>query len=390
MLVLIRHFSHHVIVQPGSREFFSIPWDMRFFLLSIHKNSHADILLQGWQQKLSQLQVATFPWDPKPEPQQSIANPPTVPSNAGNYQAMNTPPIGQAQPGLTLTPMNQNANGPRIKSEPGMESPPGGIPHQPYPNPVLNMPSGANTAQQRAVANLANSYGARAAASINAIQGNLPQQQQSSQPNMQQMQQHPAMQTHQLQHMQQQRVAQGSRPQMTQEQYRQQMAQQMAQAQQQAQQRVQTQNGVNAAQTDGAGDDIEEAIGVITGVNADGTEVMMGRIEIDGLIRTKIEAMGQSMEGGGLMLPLHKVAKSEKRQRKSKSSRSVPQHDGPGSDDDDDSKDNLKDEELDEDAINSDLDDPDDGLNDDEDDEETMGHIMLCMYDKVQRVKNKW
>jgi transcription initiation factor TFIIA large subunit len=50
----------------------------------------------------------------------------------------------------------------------------------------------------------------------------------------------------------------------------------------------------------------------------------------------------------------------------------------------------VKDEELDEDAINSDLDDPDDGLNDEEDDEDSMGHIMLCMYDKVQRVKNKW
>ena len=174
---------------------------------------------------------------------------------------------------------------------------------------------------------------------------------------------------------------------MTQEQYRQQMAYQAAQAQQ----RAQTQNGVNAAQTDGAGDDIVESIGIIKGIDAQGSEVMMGRVEIDGLIRGKIEAMGQSMEGGGLMLPLHKVAKSKKRQRKSKSSASFPQHDGPGSDDDDeDSKDNVKDEELDEDAINSDLDDPDDGLNDEEDDEETMGHIMLCMYDKVQRVKNKW
>ena len=27
---------------------------------------------------------------------------------------------------------------------------------------------------------------------------------------------------------------------------------------------------------------------------------------------------------------------------------------------------------------------------DDEDDDESMGHMMLCMYDKVQRVKNKW
>jgi transcription initiation factor TFIIA large subunit len=29
-------------------------------------------------------------------------------------------------------------------------------------------------------------------------------------------------------------------------------------------------------------------------------------------------------------------------------------------------------------------------LNEEEDEDEGMGHIMLCMYDKVQRVKNKW
>ncbi len=53
-------------------------------------------------------------------------------------------------------------------------------------------------------------------------------------------------------------------------------------------------------------------------------------------------------------------------------------------------EDDFKDEELDDDAINSDLDDSDDGKDDDEDDDDTMGHMMLCMYDKVQRVKNKW
>lgn len=52
--------------------------------------------------------------------------------------------------------------------------------------------------------------------------------------------------------------------------------------------------------------------------------------------------------------------------------------------------DEIKREEEDEDAINSDLDDPDEVDIADEDDEENMGHIMLCMYDKVQRVKNKW
>lgn len=129
-------------------------------------------------------------------------------------------------------------------------------------------------------------------------------------------------------------------------------------------------------------------MGVIKQFDSQGNEIAMGRVEIDNLIRTKIESMGKAMEGGGLMLPLKEATKtpSNKRQRKNLSG-PVSQTDGPGSDDDDDDK--IKDE-LDEDAINSDLDDSDDGLNDDEDDDEGMGHIMLCMYDKVQRVKNKW
>ncbi|CDK24183.1 unnamed protein product [Kuraishia capsulata CBS 1993] len=45
----------------------------------------------------------------------------------------------------------------------------------------------------------------------------------------------------------------------------------------------------------------------------------------------------------------------------------------------------------DSDDINSDLDDPDDDeLNSDDDNEDQEGNIMLCLYDRVQRVKNKW
>ncbi|KAK6338904.1 transcription factor IIA subunit alpha [Orbilia brochopaga] len=44
----------------------------------------------------------------------------------------------------------------------------------------------------------------------------------------------------------------------------------------------------------------------------------------------------------------------------------------------------------DEDAINSDLDDSDEEQPDDDDDGEGIPQIMLCMYDKVQRTKNKW
>ena len=248
------------------------------------------------------------------------------------------------------------------------------------------------TAPQRAAQNLQATYGQRAAASINAIQSNLPQQgqQQGHQQNMQQQQ-----------HQQQQRPSnvQMPQPNMTSAQY---------QAVITARQREQLRS-MGGAQTDGA-DEIEEAVGIMKRFDAQGNEVEIGRVEIDHIIRRKIEAMGRTMEGGGLMLPLKErnpAAKSKKRRATTSenltfgnphstpsagpSSHAPPQYDGVDDDDDDDDKSNvLKEEDLDEDAINSDLDDPDDGLNEEEDDDEGMGHIMLCMYDKVQRVKNKW
>lgn len=272
----------------------------------------------------------------------------------------------------------------------------------------LTLPPNATTAQQRAAQHLHQNYGHRAAASINAIQGGGPSSQQQQQQQMaqqqaqmraQQQQNGQGMTMQQQQHMMAQRQNQammqagrgmqqpgngaginGSG--MTETQYRQVMAQNMAQQMQQANGR----NGVGNAQTDGAGDEVE-SLNVIKRFNSAGDEISMGRIEIDGLIRSKIESMGTSMEGGGLMLPLHKASTPSKRQRKVKKSAAMMQTDGP---DDSDDKEGVKDEEFDEDAINSDLDDPDDGLNDEEDEDEGMGHIMLCMYDKVQRVKNKW
>ncbi|KAG0651972.1 transcription initiation factor IIA large subunit [Hyphodiscus hymeniophilus] len=344
----------------------------------------------GWQQKLSQLQVAAFPWDPKQEPQPTIANPPTIPSNAGNYQ-MSTPPVStQMQQSnnvpAPMPPTNNNV-GPRIKQEPGLDNTQaGGMSQPPFQPPIIQ----GTTAQQRAAAHLQANYGPRAAASISAIQSGAPQQGQNSQPTMQQIQAHQqAMHQQQQQQMMQQQQRQGGmqqqqRPPMTAEQYKAAMAMH-------TQQRLQNQNSVNGAQNDGAGDDFEGPVAIIKRYNANG-EQELGRMEVDGLIRDKIAAMGQAMEGGGLMLPLREASNAKKRQRKVKRSVSglAPQHDGPGSDDDEDNKDHVKDEELDEDAINSDLDDPDDGLNDEEDDDEGMGHIMLCMYDKVQRVKNKW
>jgi transcription initiation factor TFIIA large subunit len=350
---------------------------------------------QGWQQKLSQLQVATFPWDPKVEPQ-PIANPPTVPSNAGTAYNNNPPPAQNN--GLSL-PLPSNPNQPRIKPEPEEGN---AIQQQ----PLINIP-GATAAQQRAAQHLQNNYGHRAAASINAIQGTAganamqqpqgqpqhqqgapnPQLQQQQQQQQQQMHAMHQQQQHQMQ-MQQQR-AQGApapnqqvpgqphpNPQLAQQQYRAMLARDAAARTAQLQNQ---QPSIKQAQTDGAGDEYE-ATSVVKQFDAEGNEIAMGRVEIDGLIRAKIVAMGQTMEGGGLMLPLKQASTRATRERKVERRNPAGLGGGDAADDD----------EKDEDAINSDLDDPEDALNDDEDEDDNMGHIMLCMYDKVQRVKNKW
>ncbi|KAK6454910.1 transcription initiation factor TFIIA large subunit [Scheffersomyces xylosifermentans] len=72
--------------------------------------------------------------------------------------------------------------------------------------------------------------------------------------------------------------------------------------------------------------------------------------------------------------------KNEKRKRKK-----LVQADGAYGEDDDDDDDIFNDS----DDINSDLDDDlESEKSDDEDDQ--VGQIMLCLYDKVQRIKNKW
>jgi transcription initiation factor TFIIA large subunit len=102
----------------------------------------------------------------------------------------------------------------------------------------------------------------------------------------------------------------------------------------------------------------------------------------------------------GLMVPLREHSSSKPKTRKrrtvqpsakmtsSATSPAIPQLDGDA--DDDDEKGDAKDED-DENAINSDLDDSDDeGANAMGDDDDDMGDSILCTYDKVQRVKNKW
>ncbi|KAK4054263.1 transcription factor IIA subunit alpha [Microbotryomycetes sp. JL201] len=57
----------------------------------------------------------------------------------------------------------------------------------------------------------------------------------------------------------------------------------------------------------------------------------------------------------------------------------------------DDTQDGKKKPSADDDAINSDLDDSDDDLeNEDEDGAGEGGDVIIALYEKVQRVKNKW
>ncbi|KAK0657534.1 transcription factor IIA, alpha/beta subunit [Cercophora newfieldiana] len=343
-------------------------------------------LKKGWQHKLSQLGVAQFPWDPKPEPVPAAA--PPQPANAApvNNTAQQAQQQAAAYTQSTLSPQTsvqplshpgnsqQNGNGIGIKNEPGLKNDPA-IKQEPgsggqgmiYNNSAA--PRAQTVAAHRAAQALESRYGTHAAASINALQNSIPPQRQG-QPMPQQQQQ---QMQHQMQQMQQQQ-------QMNTQQYRQGMVNNMQQQQQRMQQQQANgtaPNGLPSAQVDGPSDGFE---GVLMQRGPDGRPVEMGRVEIDNILHAQMLARAKEMQGGGLMLPLREATRHRGVAKKAVAGPS--QMDGPDDD--------FKNEDLDDDAINSDLDDPDDEKDDDEDDEDSMSHMMLCMYDKVQRVKNKW
>lgn len=152
------------------------------------------------------------------------------------------------------------------------------------------------------------------------------------------------------------------------------------------------------AQTDGAGDALSDWKAEVAR-RREAAQREPG--QNDRVLREHLRQRMLDMEGGGLLAPL------EDRQQKSSSSTTrklvanlaapdaessssvsisqVPraqQFDGPGGDDE-----RVEDNE---DAINSDLDDPEDHEAEENDAEDAVGQVMLCTYDKVQRVKNKW
>ncbi|KAG6141151.1 hypothetical protein E4U10_001326 [Claviceps purpurea] len=306
-------------------------------------------LRQGWQQKLTQLDVARFPWDPKPE-----APPPAPPApraaSQSAAQAQFPPNQTQGYTGYTghngVRPeQGYVKNEVEIKHEPGMQPLLPAI-------PSFNAADKNSLAASRAAQRLADQYGSRAAGSISAIQaGHKPHPPQGQQPQGQQPQS---------------QQPQGQQPQGPQGQA----------------------NGGGASslsngQTDGPGDAVEEDYeGILMQRSAEGTLHELARVDIDRLLHGQIAARAKAMEGGGLMLPLKEAASraGPSAARTRAKGKAIAGYDGADEDEDID----------DEDAINSDLDDPEDDNDEDEVDDEGLGHIMLCMYDKVQRVKNKW
>lgn len=311
--------------------------------------------------------MATFPWDPKPEVNAAPPAPAPGPTLAPGLPLMPSQPA--AAYAAALSP-SQNTTALPPQSRPPPQMPQGHQYVKPESvnhglsvktEPGLPGSGGQNVAFQRALQNIQSQYGPRAEAVLNNYREIAPQQGSTSQQAM---------------------APQQGTPQqaMSHQQYRQSLAASTAAAMHHRAQNSPQPNGSNGAppsQVDGSSDSYE---GVLIKREADGNPVEMGRVDIDDLIHNQIASRAKQMEGGGLMLPLREATKHRSLASQKKGGR-TNQTDGPGIKDEDD--------EVDADAINSDLDDPDDKRADD-DDEDEGNQTMLCMYDKVQRVKNKW
>jgi transcription initiation factor TFIIA large subunit len=294
--------------------------------------------------------VAQMPWDPTPVPQVPAA---TVPSNAPKQEESPIQSAGSnPPPQIKSEPQTGNYGNVRIKTEPGYES----------SGSNFNGASAAyssgldrDIAQQRAQAILQRDFGAQvssipamAARSNITLPGQrpmglqLPGQGQTQRPS-------------------------GALP----------PQQQQATAQQQRQP-----NGVYAAQTDGA----DEWDAIVAAKLEQGDDGPSGRYAVDRMLRRQLDEMSHRLDSG-LMVPLDELKTPIKHKTRAKDTNmvSIPQFDGLGLDDEDDKK-----EIPDDEAINSELDDTDDELEREGDEDEDIGDTMLCTYDKVQRVKNKW
>ncbi|KAJ4399335.1 transcription factor IIA subunit alpha [Didymella pomorum] len=326
--------------------------------------STLDEMKQGWQEKLSALKVAQFPWDPQPEP---VRQPPTVPSNVK---------VDHDLPQVSAAQDHVNFPNAQIKTE---------NPYQQHPQANYPQAQGYNTggydahqglAQQRAQNLVAQRQQQSNMMMPQSNFPNLPQQNL----HLPQQGQHPMTQQQRMMAPQQQQM---QRP----------PQQQLPPQRQQPPQ--QNNSNLYTSQTDGAGDGLEDWKAFVAARRAAETEE--GRIAADEFMRARVDAMAMQQDSG-LMVPLDSMPKGKKRkaavrvlqaQTAEASSSTAPSAAVPGLFDgpDDDIKPGEEDPD---DAINSDLDDPEDDLNDGDNSDDEMVDYMLCTYDKVQRVKNKW
>ncbi|KAI4216654.1 MAG: hypothetical protein LQ351_001143 [Letrouitia transgressa] len=293
-----------------------------------------------------------------------MANPTPVPSNGPRQP----PAPSTGSPSLT-SPTNSN---PRIKTE----SPHGnhGLQNGIQPN------YGNAIAQQRAAQQLQEKFGPNANVQINQLQAQVAM----SNPGQQQQ----APQNIQLPHH-------------SSEQQKNETAERQRQ-----QRQLQQRPAVSNAQTDGA-DDWDQMVALRRAATLKNPAA---RYDADITMQQLAKEMSQAMEGGGLMLPLSdnpKYNQSKKRRISSTNPLSIrmsspqtlrfSQSDGPS--DPEGTKIEIKNEldldndvklDADEDAINSDLDDPDEEIVEEVGEDMGKGQMMVCTYDKVQRVKNKW
>ena len=174
----------------------------------------------------------------------------------------------------------------------------------------------------------------------------------------------------------------------------------------------QQQSSLSTAQTDGSGDDVSDQWSAHVALTQ--TDGEHSRTWVDGLLRAHLDESIAKTDSG-LMVPLSEQPHLRNKKRKvlrqhladlslaeaslvsTSSTHPTLQVDGVDDDDDDDDDDDKDDikakvRDDDEDAINSDLDDDEEEDRDDnnENGEGPVGETILCTYDKVQRVKNKW
>ncbi|ETN37555.1 uncharacterized protein HMPREF1541_07177 [Cyphellophora europaea CBS 101466] len=299
--------------------------------------SALELLQSEWQKKLSSLGVVALPWDPAPPKEEKANNVKQEPSRSmpSNGNLSNQPP-----PQTTLNTL------PPIKSEPPTQYPPQmppQMPQQQYSNMPIPPNRSMSEAQQRAAQLLQNRFGDQASQQVASLNGTqIPPQHQNS----------PYI-----------KEEQGSVPRYNQ----------------------QPNAPLKTDQTDGAGDTLDTWQAEYARRKA---MIAQNREHTDSFIRDHVMASQQQLEGGGLLLPLNEQPSVE-----SQTKRNLKKvRDGDSTADTSLSRaqgDMAADDENDEDAINSDLDDPNEvELN--PDGEEEASKVMLCTYDKVQRVKNKW